>query len=78
MNVHKRCQKNVANNCGINTKQMAEILSAMGISTQNLAGRRKKVRVSCVIRKLTLYDSLLDREEKEERHTSLLLCIASS
>ncbi|KAK9497104.1 hypothetical protein O3M35_004481 [Rhynocoris fuscipes] len=32
MNVHKRCQKNVANNCGINTKQMAEILSKMGIS----------------------------------------------
>ncbi|XP_054263197.1 calcium-independent protein kinase C isoform X2 [Macrosteles quadrilineatus] len=32
MNVHKRCQKNVANNCGINTKQMAEILSTMGIS----------------------------------------------
>ncbi|CAG7786524.1 unnamed protein product [Allacma fusca] len=45
MNVHKRCQKNVANNCGINTKQMAEILAAMGISTQNLAGRRKKTSI---------------------------------
>jgi novel protein kinase C epsilon type len=32
LNVHKRCQKNVANNCGINTKQMAEILSAIGMS----------------------------------------------
>ncbi|XP_012272167.1 protein kinase C isoform X2 [Orussus abietinus] len=32
MNVHKRCQKNVANNCGINTKVMAEILNKMGIS----------------------------------------------
>uniref|UniRef100_A0A1B6H4Y9 Protein kinase C n=1 Tax=Cuerna arida TaxID=1464854 RepID=A0A1B6H4Y9_9HEMI len=32
MNVHKRCQRNVANNCGVNTKQMAEILSTMGIS----------------------------------------------
>ncbi|XP_028164014.1 protein kinase C isoform X1 [Ostrinia furnacalis] len=32
MNVHKRCQKNVANNCGINTKMMAEILNEMGIS----------------------------------------------
>ncbi|KAH1015452.1 protein kinase C [Dendroctonus ponderosae] len=30
LNVHKRCQKNVANNCGINTKQMAEILSEIG------------------------------------------------
>ncbi|XP_017891352.1 protein kinase C isoform X2 [Ceratina calcarata] len=32
INVHKRCQKNVANNCGINTKAMGEILSAMNIS----------------------------------------------
>ncbi|KAJ0173402.1 hypothetical protein K1T71_010551 [Dendrolimus kikuchii] len=32
MNVHKRCQKNVANNCGINTKMMADILNEMGIS----------------------------------------------
>ncbi|CAH2236765.1 jg14258 [Pararge aegeria aegeria] len=32
MNVHKRCQKNVANNCGINTKAMAAILNEMGIS----------------------------------------------
>lgn len=31
MNVHKRCLKNVANNCGINTKQMAEILKEIGI-----------------------------------------------
>ncbi|XP_015185036.1 PREDICTED: protein kinase C isoform X2 [Polistes dominula] len=32
INIHKRCQKNVANNCGTNTKAMAEILSAMNIS----------------------------------------------
>ncbi|XP_034941412.1 protein kinase C isoform X2 [Chelonus insularis] len=32
MNVHKRCQKNVANNCGIDTKAMAEILSMLNIS----------------------------------------------
>lgn len=31
LNVHKRCQKNVANNCGINTKEMAEILNEIGI-----------------------------------------------
>lgn len=42
MNVHKRCQKNVANNCGINTKQMAEILSAMGISPDKQTPRRSK------------------------------------
>lgn len=32
MNIHKRCQKNVANNCGINTRQMAEILGQIGVS----------------------------------------------
>lgn len=34
MNVHKRCQKNVANNCGINPKQVALILEKLGISDQ--------------------------------------------
>ncbi|VVC92304.1 unnamed protein product [Leptidea sinapis] len=32
MNVHKRCQKNVANNCGINTKELSEMLSDLGIT----------------------------------------------
>ncbi|XP_022907251.1 protein kinase C isoform X1 [Onthophagus taurus] len=32
LNVHKRCQKNVANNCGINTKQMAQILNEIGVT----------------------------------------------
>lgn len=45
MNVHKRCQKNVANNCGINTKAMAEILNEMGISPdKNPRPRASKVR----------------------------------
>lgn len=35
MNVHKRCQKNVANNCGINPKQIALLLQEMGISDPN-------------------------------------------
>ena len=44
MNVHKRCQKNVANNCGINTKEMAEILNAIGVNTK-INQRKKKVTV---------------------------------
>lgn len=32
MNVHKRCQKNVANNCGINMKEMADVLIKIGVS----------------------------------------------
>ncbi|GAB6022096.1 Calcium-independent protein kinase C [Chamberlinius hualienensis] len=42
MNVHKRCQKNVANNCGINQKELASILNDMGISGDKLSKRKKK------------------------------------
>ena len=41
MNVHKRCQKNVANNCGIDTKQLADILQEMGVV--HTKERRKRV-----------------------------------
>lgn len=34
MNVHKRCQKNVANNCGINPKEIALLLKELGIADQ--------------------------------------------
>ena len=35
MNVHKRCQKNVANNCGINPNQIALLLEELRISDNN-------------------------------------------
>lgn len=42
LNVHKRCQKNVANNCGINTKDLAQLLATMGISIdKQVPGTRK-------------------------------------
>lgn len=43
MNVHKRCQKNVSNTCGINTKQMAETLKELGITPDKAQPRRSKV-----------------------------------
>ncbi|NP_001301086.1 calcium-independent protein kinase C-like [Limulus polyphemus] len=46
MNVHKRCQRNVANNCGVNPKQMAEILNAMGFSGDKLTKRKKKTSIT--------------------------------
>lgn len=55
MNVHKRCQKNVANTCGINTKQMAEILSSLGISPDKQAPRRSKVDQEKKIRKIIYF-----------------------
>lgn len=46
MNVHKRCQKNVANNCGINSKQLAETLSAIGFSGDKLNKQTQKKKTS--------------------------------
>ncbi|XP_064623226.1 calcium-independent protein kinase C-like isoform X2 [Lineus longissimus] len=45
LNVHKRCQKNVANNCGINTRDLAAIMSELGISGDKLS-RRKKASIT--------------------------------
>jgi hypothetical protein len=41
-NVHKRCQKNVANNCGINARQLADILNDMGMTPHKLATKVQK------------------------------------
>jgi len=58
MNVHKRCQRNVANNCGIDTKQMAAILAAMGISTQSLNQARKKKVCAEIFSEIKIYECL--------------------
>lgn len=41
VNVHKRCQNNVANNCGINARQLADILNDMGMTPHQLSARPK-------------------------------------
>ena len=45
LNVHKRCHKNVANNCGVNSKEMADVLKGMGLTGNKLSEsmRVKKV-----------------------------------
>ncbi|XP_058445658.1 protein kinase C [Malaya genurostris] len=42
MNIHRRCEGNVANNCGINTKQLAELLNEMGITMDKTPPRKSK------------------------------------
>lgn len=42
LNVHKRCQKNVANNCGINARQMAAELAQLGLTGDKMSLRQKK------------------------------------
>ena len=40
--MHKRCQKNVANNCGINARQLADILNDMGMTPDQLSKSSKQ------------------------------------
>lgn len=42
LNVHKRCQRNVAKNCGINAKQMAAELAQLGLTGDKMSVRSKK------------------------------------
>ncbi|CAD5224336.1 unnamed protein product [Bursaphelenchus okinawaensis] len=42
LNVHKRCQRNVANNCGINARQMAAELAQLGLTGDKMSLRQKK------------------------------------
>ena len=57
INVHKRCQKLVANNCGINTRQLADILNDMGMTPHKLTESskpRKKVRSQTLWRTINI------------------------
>jgi len=46
MNVHKRCAKNVANSCGVNPKQLSELLSAIGLTGDKLNKQTQKKKTS--------------------------------
>ncbi|KAI1701372.1 phorbol esters/diacylglycerol binding domain (C1 domain) domain-containing protein [Ditylenchus destructor] len=46
LNVHKRCQRNVANNCGINAKQMAAELAQLGLTGDKMSLRSKRKPLS--------------------------------
>uniref|UniRef100_H2RKX0 Protein kinase C n=1 Tax=Takifugu rubripes TaxID=31033 RepID=H2RKX0_TAKRU len=47
VNVHRRCERNVAPNCGVDARGIAKVLSDLGVTPDkifNSAQRRKKVR----------------------------------
>uniref|UniRef100_A0A674NB64 Protein kinase C n=1 Tax=Takifugu rubripes TaxID=31033 RepID=A0A674NB64_TAKRU len=49
MNVHRRCEKNVAPNCGVDARGIAKVLSDLGVTPDkisNTAQRRRKVPLS--------------------------------
>uniref|UniRef100_A0A672JZF4 non-specific serine/threonine protein kinase n=1 Tax=Sinocyclocheilus grahami TaxID=75366 RepID=A0A672JZF4_SINGR len=46
MNVHKRCESNVAPNCGVDARGIAKVLSDLGVTPDKLSSsiqRRKKI-----------------------------------
>lgn len=48
MNVHRRCETNVAPNCGVDARGIAKVLSDLGVTPDkisNTAQRRRKVRI---------------------------------
>lgn len=49
VNVHRRCESNVAPNCGVDARGIAKVLSDLGVTPDKIsssAQRRKKVMVS--------------------------------
>ncbi|KAK3742240.1 hypothetical protein QZH41_009002 [Actinostola sp. cb2023] len=49
MNVHKRCHTNVANNCGVNPKQMATLLEAMGLTANEIHSQSTGSRMTSFV-----------------------------
>ncbi|VDM46879.1 unnamed protein product [Toxocara canis] len=70
LNVHKRCQRNVANNCGINAKQMALELAQLGLTGDKMSIRSKKKarnssRFSLMSTDRTYLSSLREQDEED-------------
>lgn len=63
MNVHKRCQKNVPNTCGVNTKAMSEILKTINFCA-NKQSRAPKIRVSSRPQTPTIAEKEEDQDDK--------------
>ncbi|XP_011694303.1 PREDICTED: protein kinase C isoform X2 [Wasmannia auropunctata] len=64
MNVHKRCQKNVPNSCGINTKAMSEILKTMNFCATSKQSRAPKIKVSSRPQTPTIAEREEDQDDK--------------
>lgn len=46
MNVHRRCESNVAPSCGVDARKIAKVLSDLGVTPDKISNstqRRKKV-----------------------------------
>lgn len=69
MNVHKRCQTNVANNCGLNAKAFADTLMGLGISGDQLFKSGKKKKTSITQSSLKLVHSVRRDQSNSGQHS---------
>uniref|UniRef100_A0A672J0S0 Protein kinase C n=1 Tax=Salarias fasciatus TaxID=181472 RepID=A0A672J0S0_SALFA len=68
MNVHRRCESNVAPNCGVDARGIAKVLSDMGVTPDkisNTAQRRRKVTSLFVFNKVKVVQSSQRRSLKD-------------
>lgn len=52
MNVHRRCESNVAPNCGVDARGIAKVLTDLGITPEKITNsgqRRKKVTKDVIL-----------------------------
>lgn len=53
MNVHRRCETNVAPNCGVDARGIAKVLSDLGVTPDKISNstqRRKKVNITRAVK----------------------------
>lgn len=63
VNVHRRCERNVAPNCGVDARGIAKVLSDLGVTPDkifNSAQRRKKVSRPRALEKVKVSDEDVD------------------
>lgn len=70
MNVHKRCQKNVANNCGINPKQIAMLLQEVGISDPNSTNTSSSTNLAKSSKSFDIRSSYQTKEHRPKSRDS--------
>uniref|UniRef100_A0A8C4IG05 Protein kinase C n=1 Tax=Dicentrarchus labrax TaxID=13489 RepID=A0A8C4IG05_DICLA len=75
MNVHRRCETNVAPNCGVDARGIAKVLSDLGVTPDkisNTAQRRRKVtsHCHCDLAGLDRLQDALSLDQQGPQHTS--------
>uniref|UniRef100_A0A3Q4BFC4 Protein kinase C n=1 Tax=Mola mola TaxID=94237 RepID=A0A3Q4BFC4_MOLML len=73
MNVHRRCETNVAPNCGVDARGIAKVLSDLGVTPDkisNTAQRRRKVISRCHLAGLDRLQGALSLDQQGPQHSS--------